>query len=96
MHKRYATLCGLTEAELHPLFDAEIHHLAEDNGLTDAEACQNCGTGMTVTIFVRVAKGVQSFLVAGSLDSTSVRQLLVCHWYAHLSGAAAQRQPAAI
>ena len=25
----------LTETELHLLFDAEIHHLAEDNGLTD-------------------------------------------------------------
>ena len=36
---RYASLCGITEKELHPLFDDDIHALAVNNRITDEEAC---------------------------------------------------------
>ena len=37
---RYASICGITEKELHPLFDEDIHELAIANGITDEEACE--------------------------------------------------------
>ena len=79
MHKRYATLCGLTEAEMHPLFDAEIHHLAEDNGLTDAEACQKLRDRYDGYHFCAGGEGVYNpFSLLGALDSTSFGS----YWFA--------------
>jgi hypothetical protein len=79
LHKRYATLCGLTEAEMHPLFDAEIHHLAEDNGLTDAEACQKLRDRYDGYHFCAGGEGVYNpFSLLGALDSTSFGS----YWFA--------------
>jgi len=36
----FTSLCGITEKELHPLFDEDIHDLAVAKGITDEEACQ--------------------------------------------------------
>ena len=36
----FTSLCGITEKELHPLFDEDIHDLATAKGITDEEACQ--------------------------------------------------------
>ena len=35
----FASLCGIAERELHPLFDEDIHDLAVANHITDEEAC---------------------------------------------------------
>ena len=35
----FASLCGIAERELHPLFDEDIHELAVANHITDEEAC---------------------------------------------------------
>ena len=37
--KEFASLCGIAERELHPLFDEDIHDLAVANHITDEEAC---------------------------------------------------------
>ena len=39
MRKDYATICGITEQELHQYFEDDIHELAAENGLTYEEAC---------------------------------------------------------
>ncbi len=36
----FTSLCGITEKELHPLFDEDIHNLADANGTTFEEATQ--------------------------------------------------------
>ena len=44
MSKRYATLCGITEAEMHQYFEPSLHELAEENEMTYEEACETLKT----------------------------------------------------
>ena len=39
MDKRYAEICGITEAEIHQYFETSLHRLAEENEMTYEEVC---------------------------------------------------------
>ena len=78
MDKRYATLWS-DRSGLHLLFDAEIHHLAEDNGLTDEEACLKLQDRYDGYHFLCGWRRVYNpFSLLGALDSTSFGS----YWFA--------------
>lgn len=47
MDRRYATLCGITESELHTCFDEPVASLASDLAISKDECCGSCTTATT-------------------------------------------------
>lgn len=58
MDRRYATLCGITEEEIHRTLEPELHQLAEATGLTYEEACDKLREMYDGYHFSRVSPGI--------------------------------------
>ena len=58
MDRRYATLCGITEEEIHRTLEPELHQLADATGLTYEETCQKLRERYDGYHFCRVSPGI--------------------------------------
>ena len=58
MDRRYSTLCGITEEEIHRTLEPELHQLAEATGLTYGEACDKLREMYDGYHFSRVSQGI--------------------------------------
>ncbi len=68
--KNYATLCGITEEELHAVFHDEVAAMAEDNGLTTEQAYQRLKAQYDGYHFALPSPGVYNpFSLLWALDS---------------------------
>lgn len=78
MDERYATICGITEREMHETFDDEIGLLAKKGGITFEEACQKLKETYDGYHFCPHAEGVYNpFSLLNALDS----QQLGNYWF---------------
>ncbi len=76
---RYASLCGITEKELHPLFDDDIHALAVNNRITDEEACAQLKTQYDGYHFKNNTDGIYNpFSLITALDKQEIGN----YWFA--------------
>ncbi len=70
LDKNYATLCGISEEELHAVFDDEVKSLAKDNGLSTEEAYQKLKTEYDGYRFALPSPGLYNpFSLLWALDS---------------------------
>lgn len=70
MDERYADICGITEREMHSLFDGEIEKLAKKNGISFEQACQKLKETYNGYHFCPGAEGVYNpFSLLNALDS---------------------------
>ena len=70
---RYASICGMTERELHPLFDEDIHELAMANDMTDEEACARLKLRYDGYHFKRNTDGIYNpFSLITALDKREI------------------------
>lgn len=76
--RRYTSLCGITEAELHDIFDEAVKQLAEANGLTKDECYQKLARDFDGYHFDYDTPGVYNpFSVLNTLSSVQFRD----YWF---------------
>lgn len=75
---RYQALCGITEEELYAYFDEPLHELAESNGISYDEACQQMRKRYDGYHFCRRGKGMYNPF---SLLSTLASGMFGSYWF---------------
>ena len=78
MSPRYVDICGITESEIHEYFEESIGRLAEANGLTYEEACQELKTQYDGYHFDYDSPGIYNpFSLLNTFDSLKWRH----YWF---------------